>query len=49
MDKYFKSQLYVWVYEKVKSDPHKFGGDNGNAYIMHEYIIEHFGDNEFFD
>lgn len=40
MDKFFKKQLYVWTYEKIKSNPQKFGGDNSNALIMHEYANE---------
>ncbi|PHO12565.1 hypothetical protein CPG38_06875 [Malaciobacter marinus] len=45
MDNFFKSQLYKWTYEKIKSNPQKFGGDEGNPYIMHEYVMEHYGDN----
>ncbi len=39
MDKYLKQQLYAWVYDKIKSNPKKFGGDFSNAYIMYEYLI----------
>jgi len=38
MDKYFKKQLYVWTYNKIKSDPKKFGGDYSNSLIMYEYL-----------
>lgn len=44
MDKFFKKQLYVWTYEKIKSNPQKFGGDNSNALIMHEYANEFHAD-----
>lgn len=40
MDKFFKKQLDVWTLEKIKSNPQKFGGDNSNAMIMHEYANE---------
>lgn len=40
MDKFFKKQLDVWTFEKIKSNPQKFGGDNSNALIMHEYANE---------
>lgn len=45
MDNFFRNQLYKWTYSKIKSNPKKFGGDDGNAYIMHEFITEHYGDN----
>lgn len=44
MDKYLKKQLYVWTYDKIKANPQKFGGDNSNASIMHEYINEFYSD-----
>ncbi|QNM88955.1 hypothetical protein [Aliarcobacter cryaerophilus] len=44
MDNFFKKQLYVWTYEKIKSNPKKFGGDFSNSLIMHEYIKEFYGD-----
>ena len=44
MDKFFKKQLYVWVYEKIKSNPKKFGGDYSNSLIMYEYLIEFYPD-----
>ena len=44
MDKYFKNQLYKWTYEKIESNPYKYGGDYGNAIIMHSYMMEHFSD-----
>ena len=38
MDKFFKNQLYKWTYEKIKSNPKKFGGDFSNSLIMYEYV-----------
>ncbi|WP_421715740.1 hypothetical protein [Arcobacter arenosus] len=40
MDKFLKKQLYVWVYDKIKSNPKKFGGDFSNSLIMYEYLKE---------
>ena len=40
MDKQFKKQLYVWVYDKIKENTEKFGGDAGNRSIMHKYLQE---------
>ncbi len=40
MDKFFKQQLYIWVYDKIKSNPKKFGGDNSSALIMYEYLTQ---------
>ena len=40
MDKMLKKQLYVWVYEKIKNNPKKFGGDFSNSLIMYEYLKE---------
>ena len=40
MDKIFRKQLYKWTYEKIKSNPKKFGGDFSNPFIMYEYVIE---------
>ena len=40
MDNFFRKQLYVWVYDKIKSNPKKFGGDFSNSLIMYEYLIE---------
>jgi len=42
MDNFLKNQLYRWTYDKIKSNPKKFGGDNSNAYIQLEYIQEFF-------
>ncbi|MEN4045806.1 hypothetical protein [Sulfurimonas sp. NWX367] len=39
MDNYFKKQLYVWTYDKIKENPEKFGGDFSNSLIMHEYLL----------
>lgn len=44
MDKYLKKQLYAWVYDKIKANPKKFGGDFSNAFIMYEYLIEFYSD-----
>lgn len=44
MDKYLKKQLYVWTFDKIKDNPKKFGGDNSNASIMHEYMNEFYSD-----
>ena len=43
MDKFLKNQLYKWTYDKLKSNPKKYGGDNGNAEIMHSFLLEFFG------
>ena len=45
MDKHFKNQLYKWTYEKIKSNPKKFGGDFSNSLIMYEYLKEFYADN----
>ena len=44
MDNYFKQQLYIWVYDKIKANPKKFGGDFSNPFIMHEYLLEFYSD-----
>lgn len=44
MDKFLKNQLYVWVYDKIKSNPKKFGGDFSNSLIMYEYLKEFYSD-----
>lgn len=44
MDNYFKKQLYVWCYDKIKSNPKKFGGDYSNSLIMYEYLLEFYAD-----
>jgi len=46
MDKYLKKQLDVWTYEKIKSNPKKFGGDFSNSAIMYEYLIEFYSNDE---
>lgn len=46
MDKYLKKQLYTWTYEKIKSNPKKFGGDFSNSAIMYEYLIEFYADDK---
>lgn len=43
MDKYLKQQLKAWAYDKIVSNPKKFGGDFGNAHIMYAYLIEFYG------
>lgn len=44
MDKFFRKQLFVWTYEKIKSNPEKFGGDFSNSLIMYEYLKEFYPD-----
>ena len=44
MDNFFKNQLYIWTYEKIKSNPKKFGGDFSNSLIMYEYLKEFYND-----
>ena len=46
MEKYLKKQLYVWTYEKIKSNPKKFGGDFSNSAIMYAYLTEFYQDYE---
>ena len=40
MDNFLKNQLYRWTYEKIKSNPKKFGGDDSNSLIMQSYFSE---------
>jgi hypothetical protein len=40
MDNFLKNQLYKWTYEKIKSNPKKFGGNFSNSLIMIEYLKE---------
>ena len=40
MDNFLKNQLYIWTYEKIKSNPKKFGGDDSNSLIMQSYFSE---------
>ena len=44
MDKHLKQQLYIWVYDKIKSNPKKFGGDFSNSLIMYEYLKDFYAD-----
>ncbi len=44
MDNFLKNQLYIWTYEKIKSNPKKFGGNYSNPLIMYEYIKEFYRD-----
>ena len=44
MEAYLKKQLYKWVYDKIKTNPKKFGGDFSNSLIMHEYLKEFYSD-----
>lgn len=44
MNKIFRKQLYKWVYDKIKSNPKKFGGDYSNSLIMFEYLKEFYND-----
>jgi hypothetical protein len=45
MDKMLKKQLYIWVYDKIKDNPQKFGGDFSNSLIMYEYLKEFYSGN----
>lgn len=38
MDKYFKQQLYISLYEKMVSKLKKFSGDFSNSAIMDESV-----------
>ena len=40
MDRHFRKQLYVWTYEKIKSNPKVYGGDHGNPLIILAYLKE---------
>ena len=44
MDNFLRKQLYVWVYDKIKSNPKKFGGDFSNSLIMYEYLKDFYND-----
>ena len=44
MDNFLKNQLYVWTYEKIKSNPKKFGSESGNSSIMYEYLLDFYSD-----
>jgi hypothetical protein len=44
MDNFLRNQLYKWTYEKIKSNPKKFGGDFSNSLIMYEYLKEFYND-----
>ena len=44
MDNFLKNQLYRWTYEKIKSNPKKFGGNFGNSSIMYEYLMDFYSD-----
>lgn len=44
MDNHFKKELHVWVYNKIKENPKKFGGDFSNSLIMYEYLKEFYSD-----
>lgn len=44
MNGYFRKQLYIWAYEKIESNPKKFGGDNSNRLIMFEYLKDFYSD-----
>lgn len=44
MDNFLKNQLYRWTYEKIKSNPKKFGGDFGNSLITYEYLLDFYSD-----
>ncbi|MDK9693930.1 MAG: hypothetical protein OEL19_06770 [Sulfurimonas sp.] len=40
MDNFVQNQHHRWTYDKIKSDPKKFGGDFSNAFIQIEYAKE---------
>ena len=40
MNKFLKNQIYVWAYEKIKSNPKVYGGDKSNPLIMKAYVQE---------
>ena len=44
MDNFLRNQLYKWTYEKIKSNPKRFGGDFSNSLIMYEYLKEFYND-----
>ncbi len=44
MDNFLQNQLYRWTYEKIKSNPKKFGGDFSNSLIMYEYLKDFYND-----
>lgn len=46
MDNFLKNQLYRWTYEKIKTNPKKFGGDFSNSLIMYEYLKEFYADDK---
>jgi len=46
MDNFVKKQLYEWTYDKIKSNPKKFGGDFSNSLIMYEYLKEFYADDK---
>ena len=46
MDNFLQNQLYRWTYEKIKSNPKKFGGDFSNSLIMYEYLKDFYNDFE---
>ena len=40
MNKALRNEIYVWGYEKIKSNPKMYGGDKGSPLIMKAYIQE---------
>ena len=44
MDKFLREQIYKWSLDKIEENPEKFAGDDSNPNIMHEYLMEHYGD-----
>lgn len=44
MEAYLKKRIYKWVYDKIKTNPKKFGGDFSNSLIMYEYLKEFYSD-----
>jgi hypothetical protein len=46
MDNFLKNQLYRWTYDKINTNPKKFGGDFSNSLIMYEYLKEFYADDK---
>ena len=40
MDNFTQNQLYKWTYDKIKSNPKYYGGDDGNPAIILTYLEE---------
>jgi hypothetical protein len=42
MDNFFNTQLYKWTFEKLVTNPNKFGSDDCNALYMQTYLEENY-------